>query len=150
MLLNEHKTKISRQFFFTGLCFIDVLLYSSIMKRYDTFLYKDITLLFLKRSEIGCKCKTETGRWRTWTQIGRGLLYWPFLKPHCDSIIRALRPCFFDRRFSIGIPFWFYCFDPKEQHCSCLSAWSCLIFGFSLIFISEVEGGVSGLRWWGV
>ena len=39
-------------------------------------------------------------RRRMRTQVDEELLYWLFLNLHCDSIFRALRPCFFDGRFS--------------------------------------------------
>ena len=43
----------------------------------------------------------------------RGLLYWPFLNSHCDSIFGALCLCFLDQRFSTGV-----CCGPRPQtHC---------------------------------
>ena len=70
------------------------------MKKHDCFLYKNIRFaLFLERVEIGRKCEKETGRRRTRTQTNGGLLYWPFLKPRCDSIFRA---SFLDDSLSTG------------------------------------------------
>ena len=46
--------------------------------------------------------ETETGRQMMWTQTGRWLLYWLFLNLCWDSIFKALRLCFLDKRFSFG------------------------------------------------
>ena len=77
----------------------------TIMKEYwdrNIFFYKNITLsLLLEKSPKFCVRKT--GRQRTWTQAGRGLLYWPFLRPHSDFIFKDLLLCFLDERFLHGI-----------------------------------------------
>ena len=71
-------------------------------KKFITKIY--VSSLFLEKSEIDYKCEweTETGRWRTLTETGGGLLYWPFLNPRCDSIFTTLRLCFLNERSKQG------------------------------------------------
>ena len=94
-----------------------------IMKEWWTLLfYKNVSLssILHKRVETGCRHVGKTGRRRTRTQTGRGVLYWPYLNPCWDSIFRALHPCFQDKKFSTG---------STVGHCSC-SFWA--FFGRTL------------------
>ena len=81
---------------------------------------ESVTHFFTKTYISFCNKKRYIFCWKDWnsvnmrekqgqgdegcgTQTGGGLLYWPFLNPHCDSIFRALYSCFFDERFLIGV-----------------------------------------------
>ena len=63
---------------------------------HNTSLQKYISLFISQKVQNSVSVR-ETGRWR---ETSRGLLYWPFHNPRCDSIFGALCPCFLDERFS--------------------------------------------------
>ena len=84
----------------------------TIMKKWwgcNSFFTKiHLSLLLLERSEtdVSVRDRWKTGKWRIWTQTGRGLLYWPFLNQCYDSIFRPLYLWFLDERFSTIGPPW--------------------------------------------
>ena len=69
----------------------------------------------------------EMGRQKIQTQPRRGLLCWPFRNPRCDSTFRALRPLFFNERFStwfcrLSLPLPYAC-RPLSEPLNCPTDW---------------------------
>ena len=58
---------------------------------------------FWKGPKFWVRREIETERRRRQIQTGGGLLYWPFFNLLCDSIFRALCPCFFDEKLLIKV-----------------------------------------------
>ena len=94
--------------FIASPCRKDLVLYSLMkewMKRHNAFLYKKS--LSPSLSHTSRKVRNSVCVWERQTETndaaGGEVLWRPFFNPCCDSIFRALHPCFFDGRFSTRV-----------------------------------------------